>query len=181
MFMRLDGAIEIDKKRKRWFEKLVFYPDSMLYGFWIFFRLFFVMVEFICYPYGAAIKFPDDDWFKNLLIGSQAVFVVDILLKFFKAIRIEADEREFITKLNLIFENYYQGELLSDVVLTIPWGFLGTMLHKSLRFLHMIKALRFFAFLQFFTPKFYMPHIRNVFNKRLQKVLKDHRVNNNKN
>jgi hypothetical protein len=144
-WMRLDGATQIDRLRKQWYEKLVFTPDSAFYGFWIIFRLLFVLLEFIIYPYGAATQFSDD--FILLLIIAQSVFVLDIIFNFFKAIRVEADQREFITKLHLIVDTYYHGELLKDLILTIPWGFIGTLIHKSLRFLHMIKALRFFAFL----------------------------------
>jgi len=160
-------------------QRLVFLPTNQMYLTWVTGRLVFSLVEFILYLHGAAHGFPEDKITKSILGVSQVVFLVDIVLNFLRARKKEGDTDEYITDFTLNSKTYLDTQFTRDLCLTLPLGFLGMQINPYFRILHLIKALRVQEIHNFFDPKFIMPYIRNLYQKKMEKIMKDPELSSN--
>ena len=75
-------------------------PTNNFYAIWCFVRLLFSVLEGVTFPYGAAQGYREmDKRLLSILILSQIIFIVDMILNFFTAVRNEGDEETYITNL----------------------------------------------------------------------------------
>lgn len=81
----------------------MFYPDARGWGFWSVFKLIFIFAEAILYPYYSETGFSQIDNSSLMILAmSQLVFMIDMLAKFFKAVKKEGDDDEYIRTLQKI-------------------------------------------------------------------------------
>ena len=109
----------------------------------------------------------------GLLLAAQIFFLLDILVNFFLATRVEGDEEIYVTDPIQISINYLKGKFITDLILTLPFGFLGNLINPIFSVLHLLKAYRIQQFYFFFQATFYQPKIRTFYSWRLKQVLRD--------
>ena len=76
------------------------------------------------------------------LLTAQVIFSLNIVINFLLATKVEGDEEIYVLDPQHIAINYIKGNFLIDLILTLPLGFLGDVIHPSFKLLHMIKAYR---------------------------------------
>jgi hypothetical protein len=76
---------------------------------------------------------------KIVIITSQLVFIVDIFLNFFVAIRKQGYGKELLLEQKQIMKMYLKEKFIYDIVLTVPFGL---FFHESVKYLHLIKVFR---------------------------------------
>ena len=83
---------------------------------------------------------------------TQIIFIIDIILKFFLARKKEGDEEDYIYRLEMLIRLYYKEDFGEDLLLAIPFGFLGNLTNSRIFIgLHLFKGFRIknlFQFLQ---------------------------------
>jgi hypothetical protein len=88
--------------------------------------MIFIFVEAILYPFYCDYGFWDIGRDQIMLLAiSQFVFMIDIFAKFFKAVKKEGDDDEYIRSLSKITEHYLSGEFREDLILWLPIGLIG--------------------------------------------------------
>jgi hypothetical protein len=56
---------------------------------------------------------------------------------------------------------------------SVPWGTIFGHISDRLWILNIFKILRAFQILEIYSPKFFIPKIREYFNKKIKKVIKN--------
>jgi len=118
----------------------VFSPDAKNYKLFKLGKRVFILFEFLIYPYVATKYFPNG--VLPIMILVQLVFIVDIVLNFFKAVRLEEDSKVLNDKADQIAKSYLSSNFLTDFILMLPLGYFGEMVHPQLKILHFIKLFR---------------------------------------
>lgn len=174
------NILQKKKKQKPFRERLIFIPQGNLYISWKVIIVILSTIELLVYPFIAAFGVSNDhnNMVTFVLDVLTLVFVIDIILNFFKAVR--KDDMQFIKEHLVIVETYLRGGFFLDLLITIPWGSIFSKYDEKLIILNLIKVLRVIAILDFFSPKFLNLKIRGYYFIKLEKVLKNYEKANDK-
>ena len=85
------------------------------------------------------------------------MFLIDIILNFFVAQKVEGNEEDYILHLEKIGLKYLKSKFIFEFIILLPLGFIGSFYDKKLSLLHLIKFCRVNRFIKFFKPSFFMP------------------------
>lgn len=108
-----------------------------------------------------------------ILYTASVFFLLDIILNFFVARKVEGDESDFIVHIEKLGLMFLKERFGFKLVVLAPLGFIFERYDRNLKLLHLIKLLRAESFLKFFQPSFFGPIIRNYYSNKLARVLKD--------
>lgn len=124
------------------------------------------MNNFIVYPFYTTFGFPIKELFSSvnlmMLMISEVFHLLNIILHFFKAYKLNNGNEKFVTKFDKVWRNYFFNQFLIDFIVFLPLGMLGNIRPElsALRLLWFIKLQRIHSFLEIIDEKFYNPILR---------------------
>lgn len=150
-------------------EKMVINPDGSRYQAFVLVKVLASVIEFIIYPFIMILDLSDLElWVICLILFAQAIFIIDIILNFLLAIKKQNFGGEYMWNPKEIAKTYFKKGFLIDVILTIPWGFIG-----NLKNLNIIKAFRAREVVKVMQTRVYNDRIRRFYEFKLEGVMKD--------